>query len=302
MKKITVFACLLVFLFSFLPATDHENGISVALGAETIQVPVSIKEFIFSRYEFQMNDLNIISTGSLKDINATESQNRLFLQLLINNTKLFNAYAKAGVAQFTEKIDGGFKSKWQDEYRFPDEKGFNYTEHVEQGIASQPYNSFFWTIGSNIFIYRSKQLTLLTNIEYSKSHFKDLSLNLLYNYEQEEFRYIDEFSVKFNRAENEMVKIGVQACTQGDVAPWINVGYLFYKTTYKGAYTSKYITGLNFDSEISDIQEFTTTSKPHTTLSISSGIKVKINSKFSAKAFASFGATQGYGFSWEALL
>lgn len=310
MKKIVIFACLMAFLVVGISADSISNGLNFefSISAEKFSTPVKINNFNAFLYdmfttigndEFSYED---IYTLSLRDINAIERQNRIFIMAKINGP-LCEVYGKIGALQFTEELFGGLKIRWQDEYH-GDIEASQYFQYMGDARTSQAYNTLFWAIGTKIYFLKTEKITLNINGEYSKFQVEEFYMDILHN--QEETRwdniidYLDKIVVDFDNVRNEMLKLGLQININGkNFSPWLNIGYVFYETAIKGKYTSEYI---NYGFKSNDIQKFSTKSKLINSLLLSSGVRMKIAKNFEVEANASLGTLNGAGLSWIILL
>ena len=227
MKKVMIFLCLMVFLSFGLLADGLFNGIKfeTTLGAESFYAPVKMKDFDVFRYnvfitigegEDSFSYENVYKL-SLNGINAIEKQNRIFAKFAMKG-KYCDIYLKVGGSQLTEKILGNYKIRWQDEYIYDylgkEYQDVCYNESIGPEISSQPYNTFFYGYGVNIYVINSKKIFLGLNGEFTTFHNKKFHLDFISSTEEqeelEEQTYIDQFIVAFNDIENKMLKTGVQ--------------------------------------------------------------------------------------------
>jgi len=307
MKKITVFLCVMFLLFVNLSSTSHE-GIELSFGAESSSTLIVFDDFaVFHyemRYDFDEFSLKGFYTLNFLDVKSVEKQDKLFGKLMVNN-QIFGIYIKAGVAQITEEISGGYRTRWQDKYFYSnaDYEDLNYNEYLGNPNTSLPYNTLFTAMGLEVHIFKTDKFGVSGFGEYSLFNTKNFHMKLLYNREQQQWLgkdyYLDEVSVNFNKVQNETWKAGGRIEIHNEhISPWIDIGYVSYKTTMQGAYVSKF---LNYNDS-NDTQEFSTKAKSFNTILFSSGININISKHWRMKASASLGAIKSGGITFEFLL
>jgi hypothetical protein len=296
-------------LFIGLSPASHE-GIELSFGAESSSTLIIFDDFTVFHYEIEY----IFDESSLKDsyslnfldVKSIEKQDKLFGKLAVNN-RIFGIYIKAGVAQLTEEILGGYKTRWQDKYIYKyngtDYEDLNYNEYLGNTTASLPYNTLFTAMGLEVHFFKTDKLGVSGFGEYSLFNTKNFHMQLLHNREQQQWLekddYIDEISINFNEIQNETWKAGGRIEIYNEhISPWVDIGYVSYKTTMQGVYISKYLSY----QESNDIQEFSTKAKSFNTLLFSSGININISKHWRMKASASLGAIKSGGITCEFLL
>ncbi len=307
MKKIAVFLCVMFLLLVNLSSASHE-GIELSFGAESSSTLIVFDDFaVFHykmRYDFDEFSMEDFYTLNFLDVKSVEKQDKLFGKLAINN-RIFGIYIKAGVAQLTEDVLGGYRTRWQDKYFYSntDYEDLSYNEYLGNPTTSLPYNTLFTAMGLEIHIFRTDKFGISGFGEYSLFDTKNFHMKLLYNREQQQWfgedNYIDEVSVNFNNVRNKTWKAGGRIEIHNKhISPWIDVSYVSYKTTLDGAYVSKF---LNYNDS-NDIQEFTTKAKSFNALLFCSGININISEHWRMKASASLGAIKSGGITCEFLL
>jgi hypothetical protein len=295
------------FIFVNLSSATHE-GIELSFGAESSSTLIVFDDFAVFHYEmgydFGEFSLKDFYTLNFLDVKSVEKQDKLFGKFMVNN-KIFGIYIKAGVAQLTEEILGGYRTRWQDKYFYSDTnyEDLNYNEYLGNTTSSLPYNTLFTAMGIEVHIFKTNKFGISGFGEFSLFNTKNFNMKLLYNREQQQWlgknTYVDEISINFNKVQNETWKAGGRIEIYNEhISPWIDIGYVSYKTTMQGEYISKY---LGY-SESDDIQEFSTKAKSFNTLLFSSGININISKHWRMKASASLGAIKSGSVTCEFLL
>jgi hypothetical protein len=223
----------------------------LSFGAESSSTLIIFDDFAAFHYEmgydfdeFSMKDFY---TLNFLDVKSVEKQDKLFGKFMVNN-RIFGIYIKAGVAQLTEDVLGGYRTRWQDKYLYSNTnyEDLNYNEYLGNPTTSLPYNAFFTAMGIEVRIFKTNKFDISGFGEYSLFDTKNFHMKLLYNREQQrwfgEDYYIDEVSVNFNKVQNETWKAGGRIEIHNEhISPWIDIGYVSYKTTMQGAYVSKFL-------------------------------------------------------------